>query len=216
MLTEFAHGHSAVVYYNNKEGLRPPFSRADLVRVEQCLGPEYGAFVFCQMQLVQMAFPGHFPEVIAYRVRKDDPKSFVERGGILSYEPSYYLYSNRTATPSDHNVFCDHIANDLEGYKIHTCPCATCSAHALIHEESHSAMHTFVKTALQAGIELPYDDPTDWCLGSNGNIVFFEINRLHVNPFSDFIARQELNPDQRAKVNRLVRAYQKVEREMSR
>lgn len=214
MLKEFSRGHNAVVYWNDKGNQPPPFSHADLVRIEPCLHFEDGTFIFCQMQLAQIAFPGNFPEVIAFKVGINDPKAFVDRGGIQSYEPPFYLYSKRTSTPSEHNIFCDHIGHDLEGYKIHTCPCSACSSHALLHEKQHGNMHAFVRDALQAGIQLPYDDPTDWCLNDNGGIVFFEINKLDIATLSRYIHHLDLPQSQQAKADRLIRAYKKVNREM--
>lgn len=79
------------------------------------------------------------------------------------------------------------------GVKYCSCTCEACITHARLHEERNLvelARHD-ANIMEEAGIKVPKGDPSDYCLTSEGKIIFFEIDNFDPSKTADYLGREK-------------------------
>lgn len=143
---------------------------------------ESGALTFSLHQVAYALFPQHFARMYGYETITHGPEVMVEVGGMLDYRPINVFYMEKLPIPADHFIYTNHTRPNSWGAKENYCQCPQCAGHQQVHEEQRRAMSQEVGKLRKAGIFVPFDDPTDWCVvhdDTYGNrVVFFEVEHI--------------------------------------
>lgn len=194
MLEKYSSGCYANVY-KISDVEKWEFPLADLERVDKTSDEHMFASLYYEHKIASLLFPGHFIDVVASTIARDEPFAPELRVGKIKLqiptERTYTLFSRQADVPKEHAVFSSHMTldGDDDGMeKVSVCPCSQCSLHRRFHyyNSLKDLAETFAKQTSMAGVEIPNDDMSDYCLGRNG-IIFFEINRLDTDKAKAFI-----------------------------
>lgn len=175
-LEYLSHGHNASVF---RDSLAPSICiEGPLIRREENDEAEdHYVKLFNTHLLAYILFPDNFPKPIKRGIDRMSTKTMMNIGGVLKYAPVHILYTQEVTIPQDHHVFTNHINTGEFGEKIRTCSCPSCSTHDEYHSSYRSRMFNLLYQIKEAGIEVPFDDPTDWCV-ENDKVIFFEVEHL--------------------------------------
>ncbi len=179
------------------------FPQAELAREELCGDPYFFKRNFYRHRIAQILFPGAFPEVVGASQLIHTPQSMSEFAGESTVVHAKYmnlLFSKKSPVNEDHSVYSMHMIMNLRG-KYSLCSCGTCKRHRIFHAENDleiraHAMHQQVK---DVGIDLPWDDPTDYCL-SGEKILFFEMQRFSPTQVAESLEIMDIQESQREQV----------------
>lgn len=187
----------------------------DLVKEEGHPDPLYGKRTCLQHAIAGLLFPGEFIELRGWEEAEDYPSCAQDRGGVIFYTPKHLIYSVMADVPLSHAIYAAHatysVSNEI---KISACGCGTCENHRQFHEENR-----LVKRAREAairmfavGIDLPYEDPTDYCLSpsSPSGLIFFEIEGFKPRKMEQYLrALPSPTPDQQL-ARELLKRYRRL------
>lgn len=182
MSLEYSRGFNAKVYRLSPDS--PYVKKADLVRIEDTFDYLWFERLYIAHKIASLLYPDNFIQVVGAANR---PIS-------LDGKPGYHaeLYSKLAPIPPDHAIFSAHFAVTTkpalaDRYHHHNnsnpphCECRTCFDHVNFHEQHKlrsKATQLHIDSLTHSCISLPYDDPTDYCLTSNG-LIFFEIEQFN-------------------------------------
>lgn len=214
----YSHGTFGIVKTPNTGELLQ-FAQADLVK-QWLENDARGAIKeFYRLKIAELLFPTRFIQVIgANSFKNDELLSELMRLVTFLDEPNdrtniQGLFSKSAGVNPDHAVFSSHATLGENG-KSSQCNCSQCSNHREFHSDYHLpilAKH-HAKEMKKAGIVPPYDDPTDYCLAANGNLLFFE-----VEGFAPLLAlqylkknRKKYNPVIAKKTHKLLLRYMEL------
>ncbi len=146
-------------------------TRADLVRAEHSM-------VNASLEARRLFYSHRIAHLLF-------PKNTIEVTGARMEEGCTMLYSKLAPVPIEHAAY----SMDTIGYKKEsTCLCDACSKHRQFHSENRleaKALQT-ARTMEEAGIWVPSEDSTDYCMSHSGDIIFFE-HDISVLTVGDFI-----------------------------
>lgn len=189
MQEKYSNGfHSEIYRLNPKQKLW--FPSADLVKIDESTDKNWFARLFYRHKIASLLFPDNFIEVVGAQV---DPweKNLVHEtrmGEATFREPKqriHRLFSKMASVPENHAVFSEHMdinfgtgSSDRESEKVSLHDCVHCKSHREFHRLSDIKQKAIdIASPMQKiGILPPSQDPSDYCLTREGNIVFFEIN----------------------------------------
>lgn len=207
---KFAEGFHAAVYpVGDKERLRGRAARADVVRKENHEKLFYFAELFVKHRLCYLLFPEHFINVVA----SSTMRSGLECISYFDWDtglPMHNLYSVKANVPIAHAHYGTVLTGGIIGPKRQTCPCAECAEHKRVHVKHRSEVDELHRTLLDCGIEVPYNDGSDWCVTQEGNIVFFEIDVIDLSRLKQYIESQDIDAGTRKEIDRLIQAMEKI------
>lgn len=164
------------------------FPRADLVRIEGSIDKNWAAKLFYRHEIASLLFPNNFIEVIAAQVDPWDDglleSSFLDSQEFKkAKEREHRLFSKIAEVSSDHATFSSHMNFGTSGdeiIKLSNHNCEGCKIHRKFHKSKNLEKEA-TKVALdmqKIGINPPINDPSDYCLNAERNIVFFEIDEF--------------------------------------
>lgn len=164
------------------------FPQADLVREYETNDKNWFARLFYRHRVASLLFPDNFIDVVAAQVEPWQENLINEEQTemIVSREAknrTHKLFSKLAVVNKDHAIFSQHMYGRydiVDRTKISLCSCGHCASHRVLHDETLMAIK-----ARDAGEEMgmigifpPCDDPSDYCLKENGDIIFFEVERF--------------------------------------
>ena len=176
-----AWGHTARVFEVQRGQTLYP--QATLIRKEPSTAHmESGALTHSHHQVAHALFPEHFARIYGYETITQGPEVMVEVGGMLDYRPIDVFYMDKLPIPNDHFAYTNHTRPNSWGAKENSCSCPQCMGHQQVHDVHRIAMSREVAKLRKAGIFVPFDDPTDWCIATDptygARVVFFEIEHI--------------------------------------
>lgn len=180
----FAEGNQATVY----DGFHPLFPHAKVQRKHA--DPNGQAFLelYYRHKFAEALFARYFIKVEGAQCDKPPRNSPVFqrlRSSFIAFFFGYQhtLFSRKATVDDQHHTFGTHMMPDrLSHSKKSCCACSDCSLHREVHE---SARELFVKTVWevgQAGLFVPLNDDSDWCVVKNAQgekeIIIFEVEKI--------------------------------------
>jgi len=197
-----AQGQNARVYRLSGNEPQARIQRAQLVRTEGHENPLNYAILFCIHDICHAAFPEHFAEVVSCGVDSMSSSMNLDEGGIPSYQPNHRMYFKELDVPKEHHHFGSQASIGLHGEKLSTCGCFGCTNHRTLHDENRKRMCELSLKLKEYGIITPWDDLSDWCVDSAGNIVFFEADLFLPPVFRERLDEFEFDPKVNGRVLR--------------
>lgn len=186
---EYAHGWNAGVYYVKSKLMPGPFSHADLMKAEPDEDELYGAKLFTYFKVANLLFPGHFPQVVAYSTNRQYP---IHYAGEEFNIPVHYLFTKEASVYDEHRFYSVDMMGLVNGKKKLACTDEVCQRHDEFHANHEGLVREFAHDLHTAGIYLPYNDRSDWCVNPlTGDIVFFEIDRLYVELIRKYMIQNQ-------------------------
>lgn len=178
----FAEGNQATVYEIDPH----VFRKADLQRQHTDLNDKSFLKLYYEFTIARLLFEDNIIKVdgaTCYKPGKN--ASFFRR--VLFYSSlaftgyQHVLYSRKAPVDDKHRVFGKHARHGpLEHSKISTCSCEDCTKHRKIHEQVQPLFADTVRRLGTAGLRVPKDDVSDWCVTINDRgepvIIFFELD----------------------------------------
>lgn len=183
MLTK---GFMARVYWLNPQE-KTWFSNLDLSRRETSSLKNYSKLFFYSLKIAQLLFPNNFIKVGAVR-----REIGLILGDYVSEEA--FAYSKLARINPDHFPYSKHMDfDDFWGRKVSPCKCPSCERHRKFHNSNLTGLRIWFLTRkfAKAGIEVPADDPTDYCQQGK-TFVFFEINSIDLQKVRQYLKRRRL------------------------
>lgn len=208
-LTKFSSGFRGSVYRFSSPDSGFPSNRANLVKLEQNADRKFYARQFLNMKIAGSLFPENFPEVIACGVIFDGEDTWIDHYGVTYSVPIHKLFSREVLVPDEHRQFCKDIdLDETHSLKISTCECPGCADHRTLHTATEDKMRILTDRIAAAGISVPHDDPTDWCVDSEtGQVIFFEVERINLTALEQFTIEKGLHTKQ---IGRLIAGLKKI------
>ncbi len=190
MREKYANGlRSTIFRISSEERLRFPV--ADLVKEDLDSDRQWFARLFYRHKIAHLLFPNNFVKVVAAIVEPHQPylyEDFDMGKGLIITSPVdrlHRLYSQLADVAPDHATYASHmkLVFDRETRwtgKRSVCSCAACVSHGEDHETRNieQGATEFSGLVSQIGIGLDPADPSDYCISSGGDIIFFEIDKF--------------------------------------
>ncbi len=171
------------------------FPLADLVKNEHPHTRTNDAFwparLFYMHRVAHLVFPNTFIQVTDCTLSKqmitEETLPWGETARI-HHAKEFSLYSKRAEVHPDHAPYSADMTLDNEMQKVSVCSCRACSAHRQFHEDNQMEERARQKASQlsEAGIFVPTDDPSDYCLSAD-DVLFFEIDRLRTDVLQDYL-----------------------------
>lgn len=219
MLGEFySRGYHASVRYTTEEE-KFQFPNADLAR-EESLPVRLAKKRFYIHQIAFLLFPGNFIDVSGLIIGKGGTYSQAptrDRADDKSFFPTQLL-STLANVSQDHAIYSNHmevVKHALGVYrKRNLCGCEICKKHQKNHDRfNFRNFKGVVKNLENAGIFVPIDDESDFCLTPEGNYVFFEIDYLDPKRVAKFVSNKKTVPKETAhSVTKLLARIEELKR----
>jgi hypothetical protein len=162
----FSKGAHAKVY---RLGPHDPWkSRADLVREEESSGRTDHLVLFYSQKIAQALYPGHFIHTSGSRTE------VVEGSSETPWKQS--LFTREARVKKGHRVFAAHMEIVPFMGKGSFCSCTDCRQHREFHQDEGLLTRAFEvqQEVARAGVVVDPTDQSDYCLESNGQLIFFE------------------------------------------
>lgn len=177
MPERFTHGMNADVFMDD-EGLVTRVDRLDSVNLAMV--------TFLDLKIASLLFPNHFIEIIGMELIKTSAKL----ENLEAFHVERRIKSKLAPIPPEHAIFTKHLKENLNFFlRGLICDCAVCQAHNNLHNlqlEENINIDRAAWEIRNAGIYVPTDDPTDYCLGPKG-VIFFEVDLVIPSQLRNYI-----------------------------
>lgn len=191
MQEKYSHGFHSEVYKVDKQQ-KLWFPLADLVKIDESADKNWFARLFYRHKIASLLFPYNFINVLGAQVEPWE-KNLIDEvtiGKTTLRERKrrvHRLFSQMASVPANHSVFSEHMdinldiaVGDKKAEKVSLHDCVDCKSHREFHK-SNDLEKKVIETAFpmqEIGILPPIDDPSDYCLTTEGNMIFFEVNEF--------------------------------------
>lgn len=194
---KFSKGENASVYRTSAwDNLR--FPQADLRRHATVDDPHWFQRHFYYLKIAHLLFPEHIIDVTGVTGSPKEEVSYTDIHNPphrIHTKRSYNLYSKEANVPSEHAIFSRNVTKKLseEGGVTIIFQATKDRNIAIKHNAKYHTGATYLKALEIAakmstvGIDVPCDDPTDYCISDSGDVVFFEVDGFNTKQVMNYL-----------------------------
>ncbi len=212
MREKYSEGNHGAIYFAT-EREKKYFGPVGMVREEIQTEQSHSLFLFYGYKIAGLLFPDSFLKVHAVQQCRLPLSRTTDHRGE-PYEKQEFLhrlFSEKASIKDEHAIYSSHMES-IGGFKDSVCGCSSCLDHRSFHEVNEIERQTeeLVWKVEKAGISLPVDDPSDYCLTENG-ILFFEMSGFQPEKTEEYLRKKEILTQKESQALRLVKHYRELQ-----